>query len=130
MAAIDEKSVYAGEVIRLARDILQDTRVDEYRYNEQSLRDIYNLGIREVRRVRPDFFMLSPAGPLPVLTDQSDLDTTLVALPDWSINALVMFIAGYAELRDDQFTVDARAATLLSQFTVQLVGDKRNASSR
>lgn len=130
MAATDEKSVYASEVIRLARDILQDTRVNEYRYTEASLRDIYNLGIREVRRVRPDFFMLASDGPLPVLTDVSDLDTTLVNIPDWSINSLVMFIAGYAELRDDQFTVDARAATLLSQFTVQLVGDKRNASSR
>lgn len=114
------------------RSILQD-RVEPYRYLDSELVAILNTCLTEVKRLRPDAFagtfttsttpqfyedgqILPPAGYLP-LSDPWPID-------EMFFSPVVVYVAGYAELRDDEFTVDSRAALLLQRFAGQLLSNK------
>jgi len=82
-----------------------------------------NNGLYELKRLRPDIWLSSltfPVTDLPrYVDDPVDLATAL-PFNTMFYQPLVLYVAGYAELRDDEFTQDARAATLLKSFAVQL----------
>jgi hypothetical protein len=114
--------VDVATLVRQAREVLQD--VDPpYRYGDTALIDAANLAVQEAWRHRPDLFY----GRVSLETGQpaalTALDTTQVPLPNFMDVALLSFVAGYAELRDDQFTVDGRAMALLKNWNAALVGD-------
>lgn len=108
-----------GDVITAARGILQDRNAQLYRYATADLYTYLNDALLEMRRARPDLFF-----------DFIGLDTPEFAsgdeLLDFPVSTLfftptVFYVAGRAELRDDEFTVDARAVTLMQQFTTKLL---------
>lgn len=105
------------------RSILQDTSgsLSGFRYPDSELAMYASEAIAEARRVRPDLFIDSLDGSLPQW-DGTDLTQT-IPLSDMHAPALVNFIAGRAELRDDEFTKDGRAATLLSAWGAALVSN-------
>jgi hypothetical protein len=105
-----------GEVIDYVRDILQDRDNAVRRYPDDSLIRNLNLAVLEVRRVRPDYFIGAFAAPV---TRYSSADTE-VQLPETCIPSLVKYVAGMAELRDDEYTTDGRAAALLQAFSADL----------
>jgi hypothetical protein len=72
--------------------------------------------IDQARSVRPDLFIGQYA---------STVDTVALGdpfpLPAQLFNGACYFIAGNAELRDDEFAVDGRAMTLKESYTKKLV---------
>ena len=99
------------------RNILQD-EIDPYRYATSQLLEYFNNGQYELKRIRPDVWLGGYGVDLTLYTE-SDYDTE-IPFASTFFQPMVLFIAGYAELRDDEFTTDARAATLLTAFSRQL----------
>jgi hypothetical protein len=110
-------------IIDEAREILQDTDSEGYRWTTNTLRNKLNRGLQELARLRPDAFYDSFATDdivVPELEDgdlASDLDT-----PMQFYAPLVYWVTGSAELVEDEFTNDGRAAILLGQFKTMLIG--------
>ncbi len=98
-----------------ARTLLQDT-VTPYRYSDADLVEAMNFGILDARRIRPDLF-LSTFDDIPSYTVAS----TTVDFNEQYRTALLMYMVGHAQLRDDEDTQDQRAAAFLNRFTSQLM---------
>ena len=109
------------DIVDASRVILQD-ELEPYRYSTAQLAEIINIGLYEVRDIRPDAFIGS-LGKSPLFTQytESTLDSE-IPIDDMFYPKLIAFMCGYAELRDDEFTVDARAGVLLNSFRLQLRG--------
>lgn len=74
-------------------------------------------GLQEIRTLRPDLFIGGFDQPLPdtmALTDP-------LPVPDNLFARLSEFVAGCAELRDDEFAVDGRAVILRAGLAKKLV---------
>ena len=104
-----------SDVLANVRDILQDNDPQK-RYSDDSLIRGLNLAIMEVRRVRPDYFI----GTYHQSTVQYSKTTSEIQLPETCFPSLVKYVAGWAELRDDEYTTDGRAAALLQAFATDL----------
>ena len=98
-----------------ALEILQDEQA--IRYPRAQLRNYVVDAIVEARSVRPDLFVASYQTPLPGSLNEGDT----IPLPDQFFNTICYFLAGKAELRDDEFANDGRAMTLLKSFTQKMV---------
>jgi hypothetical protein len=128
-------------VIDEAREILQDTNSDRYRYSNTVLLANLNRGVQELARLRPDAlwdFLLDGELLVPqIVTTDADPDTdpdTLDEVEDGEValsasfnlpmqfhGALVYWVASTAELVDDEYTNDGRAATLMGAFRQQVI---------
>jgi hypothetical protein len=105
-----------GGVITDARVILSDVAGD--RYTDDELISDFNNAISQTKTLRPDAFILGEA--LPEYTS-ADLAEDF-PLSEIFVQSFVYFLAGNAELRDDEFAVDNRAMTLLAAFRRDLTG--------
>ena len=121
MAALDT----VGQYLQEARRLLQD-EVTPYRYEDDDLVDALNIGLMEARRLRADLFL--PLFDLPFFAPPADhvaADSTLKATPvtmdPMYRPALVYYIVGRAQLRDDESTTDQRASALLTKFVGQML---------
>lgn len=104
--------MYTGaRAIERAREILQDAA--GIRYPDAQLVAYLNEGIVAVRRVRPDIFIGQYTTPVPQITEATL--TSPLPTPDSLFQGLAEYIAGRAELRDDEFAVDGRAMILREQ---------------
>lgn len=107
----------ALDLVTEVRAILQDKA--ETRYTDEKILRSLGMVYAEVRRVRPDYFVngLRVALPkLPAWSTEGNLTegAAPILLPE-QIRALVtMYIAGFVELADTQFTDDKRAVGLMS----------------
>jgi hypothetical protein len=113
------------ELLDDARIILQDTDSERYRYDNTTLLRALNRGLQEIARLRPEVFR-----------DQYDDDADDVIVPEITssdlgnefdlpmmfFGSMIYFVTGSTEFLDDEFAVDNRAMTLLSQFKQQVVG--------
>jgi len=127
----------AANALTQARHILQD-RAEPYRYTEPELILILNTALTEVKRLRPDAFAGSFQAATPFFHDPADGSPPPGAIPTtdpWPIDQMfvapvIEYIAGYAELRDDEFVDGAansssgRSAALLQRFVARLVSNK------
>jgi hypothetical protein len=105
-----------GDYIMEARVLLQDLYTP-YRYGDAELVFALNTALQEVRRLRAD--LLLPSFDIPYFP--ATPTTTKVDFEPMYRNALVYYIVGRAQLRDDEATTDARAASLLTKFTAQML---------
>lgn len=101
-----------------ARALLLDT-VQPYRYSNVDLIEALNLAILEARRIRPELFSKQFRSSLPDfnaggLNAQVDIDPMVRS-------AFLYYMAGHAQLRDDENNQDGRAALFLNKFTSQLL---------
>lgn len=96
------------------QQLLNDAR--GVRYPLDQLRGYVVDAVVEARSVRPDLFVGEYAVPLPDTLEQDDP----LPLPDQFFAAVCMYVAGIAELRDDEFAVDGRAMTLQQMFARKL----------
>lgn len=108
-------------MISEARSLLNDT-IQPVRYSDADLYDILDNAIGVTRRVRPDLFLGSVAGlrsePAPIAPADANQPFPL----DWSYtSAFVWYVAGRAEMRDDEFSSDQRATVLLARFVAEMV---------
>jgi len=111
------------QVVNEARRILQDENATiGYRYTDDHILTALNGGLGEVRRIRPDLFILTlDTDQLPTYVAADITAQTPLPIHDMYTMPLVAYISGWLELSDDEFTVDNRAVSLLTRFTQQLV---------
>ena len=104
-------------VIDRAQEILQDTA--GVRYPIADLVDYLNEGIVAIRRVRPDLFIGQYTTPLTAVTEGTLANA--LPTPDSVFEGLAYYVAGRAELRDDEFAVDGRAMTMMGRLNTNLL---------
>lgn len=109
-----------GQYLEEARRLLQD-EVVPYRYPDDDIVDALNIGLMEARRVRADLFL--PLFDIPwVNPGGGTIDTaTKITFDPMYRSSLVYYVVGRMQLRDDEPTVDQRAAGLIQKFTAQLL---------
>ncbi len=113
-----------GTLIGEARTLLQDklgTNGGALRYTDDEMFESINAMLAEVRTKRPDLFL--PIGlrkSLPFFSSATDMN---VAFPlDTSCySAFVYYLVGRAELREDTFSDDSRAVSLMNKSLSQLL---------
>jgi hypothetical protein len=117
-----------GAVISQARTLLQDvtpTVNGLYRYTDQDLTDNFNGAMIEARKLRPDLFLTyGLRTPLPLYTTSNLSDGTLFPVDEQYFTAFIWYVVGRAELREDTFTDDSRAVSLMNKFISALTEPK------
>lgn len=108
-----------SDVVSEARVLLQDTDAQLYRYSDDQLVAYLNNALLEARRIRPDLFRAYIGQAIPSYTS-ADLSADF-PIDEMFFPQFVFYVTGSAELRDDEFTVDARAATLMNQFVAKML---------
>lgn len=109
------------EMVLTARVLLMDT-IEPYRYLTDQLITGLNIGLLEARRLRPDLFLFTPnATPSYLFTDADVGKAVPIAIDQMYLSALLYYVVGHAQLRDEEDTSDVRAATMLQSFSAQLL---------
>lgn len=104
-----------ADYLSSARVLLQDTDATGYRYSDAELVNALNLAFFEAYRVRPDLFLRTT-----VPTYTATLTGAAVTFDQRYRTALLYYVAGHAQLRDDETTQDARASIFLNKFWSQM----------
>lgn len=107
-----------ADYVRNARVLLQDT-VADYRYSDTELVEGLNLGLLEMRRVRADLLRSYFKTDVPSFS-ASAMATSVPVDQQYRV-ALLYYICGQAQLRDDEDTQGARATAFLNKFVAQLL---------
>lgn len=117
-------------LITEARELLQDTDADVRRYTDVTLLNILNRGLQDLARMRPDSFyddflsnslnvpeivLAAPGAGQVIWTDPFSIELQFYA-------PVVGYVVGVAEIVDDEYTTDSRAALLLAQFRNGVIG--------
>lgn len=123
------------QLLAQARVIVQDTFTDPtlQRYPDQTLVDIFNRGLQELYRIRPDaFYDLWSDSAEDFVVPVINTSTAIVdpvnswalpfALPMMFFNPMVNWVIGLLEAVDDEFTEDSRSTQFIAQFKQAVVG--------
>lgn len=118
------------DVVTEARVLLQDNESGSYRYSNATLIDMLNRGLQALARIRPDaFYDLYDNNSLgvPELVETAPgagqtVWTTTFGIELQFFNPLVHYVTGMAEIVDDEYSQDGRAAMLLGQFKANVIG--------
>lgn len=118
------------DVVTEARVLLQDTDTTDPRYSDATLLDIYNRGLQALGRVRPDaFYDLYSSNSLNIpelVTSGAGAGQTnwtdTFGLELQFFTPLVTYIVGVAEITDDEYSEDGRAAMMIQAFKNELIG--------
>lgn len=110
------------------RLMLKDRR-QPFRYKQEDVLQSINTAFLEMRRLRPDAFVIFENDAfisidIPFFTEADlGLDpATSIPTPDFLYLPLVYQTVGKLQLGDDEFAVDNRAMTLLASVQQQLLG--------
>lgn len=108
-----------------ARGILSDTQgTPTTRYSDSDLLAAFNDAMQQARAKRPDLFLdigLRNVIPQYGTIDLSSSPLTPFPLDGAVYSAFLYYICGRSELREDTFSDDARAVTLMNKFVAQLM---------
>lgn len=99
------------DYVTASRILLQD-QVQTFRYPDSDLVLALNEAILEANRIRPDLFM--GLGSVPSYAAN---DTTPVTIDPLYRVAFPFYMCGWAQLRDEEYTQDSRAAAFMGMFT-------------
>lgn len=100
---------------------LPDDSTHTYRYETSSLVDLINNALGEAERLRPDLFLGTFASTSTALTTGT-VDTWTFPIPMTFWQPTVNYVVGMAQARDDEFSKDSRAGSMISMFYVALTG--------
>lgn len=101
-----------ADYLTTARTLLQDTFAGSYRYSDAELVTGLNLGLQEVFRLRPDMYI----GTVPSPNYSAASAGTPVVLDVRYRTALLYYVCGHAQMRDEEQTEDARTAGFMNKF--------------
>lgn len=113
-----------------SREMLQDTDVDDPRYLDSTLLNILNRGLQDLGRIRPDIAYTLFTGNslnIPEIID----GTPGAGQIDWGdpfglemqfYPTMLSYIVGVAEITDDEYTEDGRAALFMQAFHNNAIG--------
>lgn len=114
------------DLLTEAREILQDTESDTYRNTDEVLIAKLNQALQEINRLRPDAYidtfdeLVDTDTEVPEVTTGNLSDT--FPIPMLFFTAVINFIAGSCDLKEDEFATDGRAAALLAAFRNMVIG--------
>ena len=110
-----------GQYVTESRRLLQD-EVVPYRYPDKDFIDALNFGLMEARRLRADLLLPSFTIPWydPTKTTAPDLAVKVEFEPMYR-SALIYYICGRIQVRDEEPTTDARAGAFMQKFIAQLL---------
>lgn len=111
-----------SQLAAAVREVIQD-RYTPFRYSNSELAISVNEGMAEARRLRPDLFLGALSAGLPYYTANDFAEA--LPLPDEYFSAMVSYVAGRTNLRDDEFSADGRAAILIGTFAEAMTGGRR-----
>lgn len=104
-----------ADYMTAARTLLLD-EVQPYRYPDTDIVKALNMAVAEAVRLRPDlFFKTMRTGAFTQYSTASP--STTVDMDHRYRQAVLYYIVGWCQLRDDESTQDARAGLFLTQFT-------------
>lgn len=113
-----------GTIIGDARTLLQDklpTSGGALRYSDDEMFEAINRFMLEVRTKRPDLFLsYGMRKALPVYSAAKDMNTTFPLDPS-CYSAFVYYAVGSAELREDVWSDDSRAVSMMNKALAQLL---------
>jgi hypothetical protein len=107
-----------ADYVRDARVLLQDT-VADYRYSDAELVENLNLGLMEIRRLRPELVRAYFRTTIPSYSSTA-MSATVPMDQQYRVS-LLYYICGQAQLRDDENTQDSRATVFLNKFVAQML---------
>ena len=118
------------DVVTEARVLLQDTDDTSYRYSDAKLLAIYNRALQALARARPDAcYDLYSSGSLnvPELVESAPGAGQTAWTDNFGLEMqffppLVAYIVGVAEIIDDEYSEDGRAALMLQSFKMEIMG--------
>ena len=116
-----------NDLISEVRMHLQDTRPTVQRYTDAELVALTNSAFRRAKSLRPDLFLSSLDAPRIEVPTYTTADLLLPVPLEFPLEEqfflpIVFLAVGLAQLRDDEFAVDGRAATMLTNAEKQLIG--------
>lgn len=102
-----------------ARVLLQD-QVQPYRYPDIDIVAALNMAVADLSRMRPDLvFKTLRTGSF---TQYSTASPSVAVVMDQRYRqAILYYIVGFIQLRDDEDSQDARAVNFMSKFTSELL---------
>lgn len=103
------------DFIDAARILLQD-QVADYRYSDDDFKLALDIAFDEAYRIRPDLFLR-----VNVPSFVTSGVTTEVPVPRGYQSAILYYICGHVQLRDQEDTQDSRASVFLNKFVAQLM---------
>lgn len=113
-----------------SREMLQDTDADDPRYADSTLLNILNRGLQDLGRIRPDIaYTLFTANSLniPEIVEsgagagQVNWDDPF-GLEMQFYPTMLSYLVGVAEITDDEYTEDGRAALFMQAFHNNAIG--------
>jgi hypothetical protein len=109
-----------AQLLTQVRTIVQD-QVQPFRYQDSELYFALTEAMADARMLRPDLFLAMGLDAAPFLvTPAMANDQFPIA---WQyVPAFIDYIIGRAEGRDDTYTDDSRAATLMARFVQRMTG--------
>lgn len=107
-----------GQYLAESRRLLQD-EVTPYRYPDADMVEALSICLMEVRRLRPD--LLLPRFEIQDIDPATFTPDDPVAFEPMYRPSIVYYIVGRMQLRDDENTQDARAASLLNKFVSNML---------
>lgn len=118
------------DILLESRVLLQDTDSSSYRYSTADLIAILNRGLQVIARIRPDAcydLFADNSLEVPELVESSPGSGQIIYTANFGFEMqfftpLVSYVTGLAELVDDEYAADGRAAMLLSAFKMEVVG--------
>jgi len=114
-----------GTLINEARTLLQDkigTNGGALRYTDDEMFESINSMLAEVRTKRPDLFLPNGGLRKPLAFYQAATDMNVAFPLDTSVySAFVYYLVGRAELREDTFSDDSRAVSMMNKAVSQLL---------
>jgi hypothetical protein len=108
------RQTIVSDLVIVVRETLQD--MDGDRYSDVRIMRALNLGILEVRRTRPDYFIGTYDQPIWLATDM----TETVPLPQDMLSPVTVYAIGWIEMGDDEYSEDGRAAAMMKKFSTDL----------
>jgi len=110
MSALDT----VGKITDYVRVLLQDT-IEPFRYPTADLITTLNMAFLDARRLRPDLFLYSSTD-VPFYSATSET----IDIDQQYRMALVFFVVGYAQFRDEEDVQDIRSAAFVQKFNQML----------
>lgn len=115
--ALDTVQDYVDEARTLLQDLVNTGGVS-YRYPDTQLVRYLNMACLDAYRVRPDLFLKNLTFTVPSFS--ASAMTTAVSIEYGFRVMFTEYMAGRAQLSDQEDTTDARAAALIKMFQTQL----------
>lgn len=120
---------YANLILE-SREMLQDTDIDDPRYTDSTMLNILNRGLQDLSRIRPDItytLFVNNSLEVPEIVETAPGAGQVIWTDPFGLEmqfypTMLSYIVGVAEITDDEYTEDGRAALFMQAFHNNAIG--------